>query len=114
MGHRASRPIVVELTNTAVIYVPVARERADMTVQVAAGGLTGVEVAWTNDNIIRSAANSYDVNSEGLVAAASAEWEVLQANAVTTPVIGTSLQATALRLTGTGTGTARIVITQES
>lgn len=114
MGHRAQRPIVVEVVNTGVVYVPIARERQDMTINVAAGGLTGVAVDWTNDNIVRAPANSYDVTSEGLVAPASAEWEVLQANAVTTAVVGTSVQAFALRLTGTGTGTARVVITQEA
>ena len=113
MGHRAQRPIVVNVVDTGVVYVPISRERDNITINVSAGGLTGVAVDWTNDNIVRAPASSYDVSSEGLVAPASAEWEVLQANAITTPVVGTSLQAMALRLTGTGTGTARVVITQE-
>lgn len=116
MGHQASRPIVVEVTNTGVVYVPISRERDDISINVVAGGLTGVEVAWTQDNIIRGPASSYDVTAteaNGHVAPASAEWEVLQANAITTPVVGSSLQAFALRLTGTGTGTARVSIMQE-
>jgi hypothetical protein len=111
---QASRPIVVEVVNTGVVYVPLAYGREDLSISIAAGGLTGVAVDWTADNIIRSAANSYDVNSEGLVAAASAAWTVLEANAISTPVEGVSIQAMALRLTGTGTGTARVVITQSN
>lgn len=114
MGHVASRPIVVEVVNTGVVYVPIARTRQDLTISIAAGGLTGVAVDYTLDNIVRSPASSYDVSSEDLVAAASAGWVVLVANAIATPVVGTSLQAFALRLTGTGTGTARIIIGQST
>ena len=112
MGHVAQRPIVVEVVNTGVVYVPISRARQDLSISIAAGGLTGIAVDWTLDNIVRSAASSYDVSSEGLIAAASAAWIVLEANAISTPVEGVSIQAMALRLTGTGTGTARVVIGQ--
>lgn len=114
MGHRASRPIIVEVVNTGVVYVPLAREREQLTIAILAGGLTGIAVAYTGDNIIRSAASSYDVNSEGLLAPAAAGWLALSANAISTPVIGVSVQAFGLRLTGTGTGTAIVTILQES
>lgn len=112
MGHVASRPIVVEVVNTGVVYVPIARVRQDLSIMVNANGLTGLAVDWTLDNIIRAPASSYDVSSEDLFAAAAANWVVLEANAITTPVEGVSIQAMALRLTGTGTGTARVVIGQ--
>jgi len=115
MGHRASRPIVVEITNTEVVYVPLPYDRGDITIQATAGGLTGVAVDWSLDNVQgANPAGSHDVNRQpNYVAPASATWTVLQANVITTPVVGTSLQANALRLTGTGTGTARVVISQE-
>ncbi len=85
-----------------------------MTIQITAGGLTGVEVAYTNDNILRGPTSSYDVIDapQRLFAPGDAEWTILEANAITNAQEGVALQAFALRLTGTGTGTARIVITQ--
>ena len=115
MGHTGSRPIVVEITNTEVAYVPLPYHRGDITINAVAGGLTGIAVDWTLDNIQgANPAGPYDNNRQPhYVAPASAEWEVLQANVITTAVVGTSLQANALRLTGTGTGTGRVVISQE-
>jgi hypothetical protein len=116
MGHQASRPIVASVTDTGVVYVPIARDREYITINAAAGGLTGVAVDWTNDNIQgTNPGGSYDNHRDpSYVAPANAVWEVLQANAITTAVVGVPLQALALRLTGTGTGTARVVITQSS
>lgn len=115
MGYRASRPIVVEVSDvTGIVYVPIAREREEITIQSGATALTGIEVAFTLDNIIRGKASSYDQASEGLIDKASATWTILEGNIVTTQVPpGSSLQAYALRFTPTGTGVARVVIQQE-
>jgi hypothetical protein len=115
MGHRASRPIVVEVASGQTVYVPIARERSGITIQGSGAGAVAVD--WTNDNITRGPANSYDVttpraNGGEHVAPASAEWTVLQANVVTTPVVASPLQAMGLRLVGT-VGTSVVVITQE-
>lgn len=110
MGHQASRPIVVDIDNGETIYVPLARERGYITIQGSGAGAVAVD--WTADNITRGPASSYDVNNEEHVAPASAEWTVLQANVVTTPVVGSPLQALGLRLVGT-VGASRVVITQE-
>ena len=115
MSNSASRPIVVSVVNTGVVYVPIARERQNIMLQVAAGGLTGVAADYTLDNVTRGPASSYDVNNIEHVPAASANWDPFEANLVSTPMTAARpLNALALRLTGTGTGTARVVITQES
>lgn len=111
MGHRASRPIVVDVANGQTVYVPLARERGHLTVQGSGAG--AVAASWTNDNIARGPASSYDVNNEEHVAPASAVWTTLEANVVTTPVVGSSLQALGLRLVGS-VGASRVVITQEA
>ena len=115
MGHKASRPIVVEMTNAETKYVPLPYDRGDITIQGTAGGLTGIAVDWTLDDIQGpNPANSYDVNRDAsYVAPASATWTVLQANVTATAVVGVSLQARGLRLVSTGTGTGRVVISQE-
>jgi len=115
MSNSASRPIVVSVVNTGVVYVPIARERQNIMIQVTAGGLTGVAADYTLDNVTRGPASSYDVNNIEHVPAASANWDPFEANLVSTPMtVAKPLNAFALRLTGTGTGTARVVITQES
>ncbi len=113
MGYSAQRPIIVEVTNAGTVYVPIARERGRLTLSIEPGGLTGIGVSYTGQNITRAQASSYDVYSEGLSAPAAAQWTELAANAVATPVIGQEVQAMALRLIGAGTGTATITILQE-
>lgn len=116
MGYRASRPIVVVITDTTPVYVPLARERSRVTVSAGQiSGLTAVAVDYTLDNIARGPSSSYDVNNEEHVAPGSANWEAFQpaANLVANPLQGVTVQALGLRITGTGTGSARVVIQQE-
>lgn len=113
MGHRTSRPIVVDVGIGQTVYVPISRERQLITVQGSTSASGTVAVDWTNDNITRGPASSYDTNNVEHVAPASAAWTVLVADVVAAAVVGTPLQALALRLVG-ATGASRVVITQSA
>ena len=115
MGGQASRPIIVTVTDTGVVYVPLARERGYISVQIEAGGLTGIAVDYTGQNIVRDNASSYDVQSRLAVDRTdNAIWTAVSPNAISTPIFGQNIQAFALRLTGAGTGTATVTILQDA
>lgn len=111
-----SRPIVVELQGASTQYIPVARGRDKITVQLSdVSGITAVQMSVTSDNILRGPGNSYDTGNEEHKAPASAAWSELVPNLVAAPYYtGNPVQAFALRFVNTGAGTARVVIQQET
>ncbi len=91
------RPIRKVLTGVSTIYVPINRQAEKLTIQADSGGST-FSVAYTNDNIVRSQANSYDVHGETLVPAASAFYTDLIASAAVDAEFKGDLQAMAIRI----------------
>jgi hypothetical protein len=108
-----NRPIRISTpAGTGATYVPIDRTCPNITVQAVVTGTVTFTVDYTGDNIIRAAANPYD-QSEDLVAAASAAWTNLIASGSSNTSYNGALNATALRVNITaGTGSVRLIITQ--
>lgn len=97
MSRGYSRPIVVAATGVGAAYIPVDRYPEDMTVTVDANGNT-FTVDYTQENIIRGPASSYDVNSQDLTTPAAAIWHELIASGAIDVAFRGKIQAYALRL----------------
>lgn len=116
MGHSIrSRPIRRTITGVSTVNIPVDRYAEDLTINIESGGST-FSVNYTNDNIIRGQANSYDVhNGSDVVAPASANFTELIASGAVDAEFRGKVQAYAIQVDVTiFVGDVIVTITQSS
>lgn len=103
------RPIRLDVTAAGTYYVPVNRYTDDTVITVQVTGLTITSVSWTIDNIRANAgANSYS-GVDNAVAAASADWKTIAADADGSYRIGWPIDSVRVILGGTGSGAITVL-----